>query len=137
METLMTAALFGAGSPEPPLFQVFRGKLSRVLDGDTVEINVDLGWDVFSVQQIRLQGIDCPERNTTEGADARAFTMRWFSDHAYEPALLRPDLWVYIYPEKNTKGAFVRTFVRYVARIVAIDGSDLVEELKKAGHIKK
>ena len=49
------------------------GVLERVIDADTLEVRVDLGFDVWKVERIRLRGIDAPELNTPEGKDARAF----------------------------------------------------------------
>lgn len=41
-------------------------KIVKVLDGDTVQVDIDLGFDiVLSNQTIRLSGIDTPESRTT------------------------------------------------------------------------
>ena len=35
--------------------------LDRVIDGDTIDVNIDLGFDVIlSKQRVRLAGIDTP-----------------------------------------------------------------------------
>lgn len=39
----------------------YRATVLRVIDGDTVEARVDLGFDVFAVQRFRLDGINAPE----------------------------------------------------------------------------
>jgi micrococcal nuclease len=39
----------------------------RIVDGDTVELNVDLGFKVWCRMTVRLAGIDAPERNTEAG----------------------------------------------------------------------
>lgn len=51
-----------------------RAQVLRVIDGDTVELAVDLGFHVWIHYSCRLYGIDCPERNTEEGKAARRFT---------------------------------------------------------------
>jgi micrococcal nuclease len=40
--------------------------LVEVIDGDTVDIEIDLGFDVFIKQRLRLQGIDAPESRTKD-----------------------------------------------------------------------
>ena len=36
----------------------------RVIDGDTIDAMVDLGFDIWIKQRIRLMGIDAPETRT-------------------------------------------------------------------------
>ena len=38
-----------------------RGKVLRVLDGDTLEVELDLGYRVYSRQHIRLRDVNAPE----------------------------------------------------------------------------
>jgi len=40
----------------------FRGKIVRVVDGDTVDLDVDLGFHVHTKIRCRLVGVDTPER---------------------------------------------------------------------------
>lgn len=45
----------------------YRCTILRVIDGDTVDIDIDLGFDiVLSKQRIRLFGIDTPESRTSD-----------------------------------------------------------------------
>lgn len=46
--------------------------ISRVVDGDTVYVTLDLGWHISLHSSLRVAGIDCPEMNTPEGKAARA-----------------------------------------------------------------
>jgi len=39
----------------------YRGTAKRVVDGDTVDVDVDLGFSVHSLQRVRLAGINAPE----------------------------------------------------------------------------
>lgn len=39
----------------------YRGKVIRVVDGDTVVVNVDLGFKICSKIMVRLKQIDTPE----------------------------------------------------------------------------
>lgn len=51
----------------------YRAELLRVVDGDTVHAEVDLGFDTFERFTFRLAGIDAPELSTQEGKDAKVF----------------------------------------------------------------
>ena len=44
----------------------YKIKLDRVIDGDTVDANIDLGFDVSVKKRIRLQGINAPESRTRD-----------------------------------------------------------------------
>ena len=42
-------------------------KLIRVIDGDTVDVDIDLGFDIIlKNQRVRLAGIDTPESRTSD-----------------------------------------------------------------------
>lgn len=44
---------------------VYNAILDRVVDGDTIDVNLDLGFDVIlQKQRVRLAGIDTPESRT-------------------------------------------------------------------------
>lgn len=57
----------------------------KVVDGDTVDIIIDLGFSIFSKQRIRVQGIDTAETRTRDleekglGLKAKEFAKEWFS----------------------------------------------------------
>jgi len=40
--------------------------LERVVDGDTIDVAIDLGFDVSTTQRVRLLGIDTPESRTAD-----------------------------------------------------------------------
>jgi endonuclease YncB( thermonuclease family) len=49
-------------------------RIRRVVDGDTVRVDLDLGWGiVLADEPIRLARINAPETSTQEGRDASAF----------------------------------------------------------------
>ena len=52
---------------------VYSAALEKVIDGDTLILNFDLGFDVWKRHRIRLRGVDVPELGTPEGDAARAF----------------------------------------------------------------
>ena len=64
----------------------YRCKLIKVVDGDTIDIDIDLGFGVWlRSQRIRLYGIDTPESRTRDleekkyGLAAKDFLVKWTS----------------------------------------------------------
>lgn len=47
--------------------------VEKVIDGDTVKVRFDLGFNVWTRQTLRLRGLDCPEVGTKDGDEARSF----------------------------------------------------------------
>lgn len=43
--------------------------LEKVVDGDTIDVNIDLGFDVCTKQRVRLLGIDTPESRTSDAEE--------------------------------------------------------------------
>lgn len=41
-------------------------EIVRVIDGDTVDVMIDLGFNVWSANRLRLIGIDAPETRTRD-----------------------------------------------------------------------
>lgn len=81
----------------------------NVVDGDTVDLMVDLGFKVHHKIRVRLYGVNTPESRTKDlaekelGLKAKEFTKDWLTNHK----------WVYVntIPDKNDK------YGRILARI--------------------
>lgn len=43
----------------------------RVVDGDTIDVAIDLGFDIAFTSRVRLAGIDTPESRTTDKNEKR------------------------------------------------------------------
>jgi len=41
-------------------------KVLKVVDGDTIDVDIDLGFNISYYQRVRLAGIDTPESRTTD-----------------------------------------------------------------------
>jgi len=54
-------------TPLEDQFYAYRGTVMRVIDGDTLELGIDFGFGIYTVQTFRLYGIDAPEKRTAAG----------------------------------------------------------------------
>ena len=48
------------------MFEYYVKKVSKVVDGDTIDVDIDLGFDISFTSRVRLAGIDTPESRTTD-----------------------------------------------------------------------
>jgi micrococcal nuclease len=61
------------------MFEYYVKKVSKVVDGDTIDVDIDLGFDISFSSRVRLAGIDTPESRTTDkmekalGLEAKAY----------------------------------------------------------------
>ena len=39
-------------------------EINRVVDGDTIDVTIDLGFDLFKKERVRIAGVDTPEKRT-------------------------------------------------------------------------
>ena len=39
-------------------------KIKKVVDGDTIDVVIDLGFDLFKKERVRIAGVDTPEKRT-------------------------------------------------------------------------
>jgi micrococcal nuclease len=65
----------------------YQAKVLKVIDGDTLDLLVDLGFNVHHQIRVRLNGVNTPESRTTDkaekqlGLQAKAFTEDWVARH--------------------------------------------------------
>ena len=38
--------------------------IDKVLDGDTIDVTIDLGFDLYKKERVRIAGVDTPEKRT-------------------------------------------------------------------------
>lgn len=104
----------------------YRASVLNVVDGDTVDLLIDLGLFVKIKRRVRIAGVDCPEmfgqKATPEGGKARQFTL----------SLLPPGSTVFIrtYLDEGDK------YGRLLADIVTLSGKNVASELIAAGHAR-
>ncbi|MFH1800207.1 MAG: DUF1016 N-terminal domain-containing protein [Candidatus Omnitrophota bacterium] len=63
--------LLAIGSGSEFLLYTYNAYVYEVLDGDTIEAVVDLGFGFVTTQTLRLRGIDAPEIATADGMEAK------------------------------------------------------------------
>lgn len=68
----------------------------KVVDGDTLDVTIDLGFDIYTKQRVRLLGIDCEESRSSDivekqyGKLAKEKLKYWCTMHTHEnPMVLR------------------------------------------------
>jgi len=88
---------------------VYKARCTRVVDGDTLELDVDLGFNVALTIRGRLLGVDAPElfsgTDRENGKLAKLFL---------ENLVLNKDLLVNTYKDKTTFGRWL-VEVKYVS----------------------
>lgn len=92
--------------------------ISRVVDGDTVYVTLDLGWHISLYSSVRLAGIDTPELPSEAGKAAKARAM----------TLLPVGLVVTVISHKLDK------YGRILGTVILPDGSSFGEILMREGH---
>ena len=96
-------------------------KVTRVIDGDTIDVDLDLGFDIIYKCRVRLYGIDTPESRTSNkdekarGKLASKFLQDAINNGAH--VILRTHL-------KDSKGKFGR-----VLASVIVDGIDVNQQM--------
>jgi micrococcal nuclease len=104
----------------------YTGTVKRVIDGDTVELMIDLGFHTHTLQTVRIAGIDAPEMKTPEGKLAKK----------YLQSLLPLGTLVKTVTEKPNS---TEKYGRYLARIVrayAYPQDEIGPIMIAAGHAK-
>ena len=51
------------------MYEYFVEEVKNVVDGDTIDVVIDLGFDILFASRVRLAGIDTPESRTTDKAE--------------------------------------------------------------------
>jgi len=100
----------------------YRAVVRKVIDGDTLDVLLDLGFQCYAYQTLRLRGVNAPERNTLAGRVAQT----WLREQLPEGTP------VVVTPFKDAT-----TFGRYVADVRMLTEQGVVEvatALLDAGH---
>ena len=111
---------------------VYRGKLERVVDGDTIDALIDVGFDIWVKKRIRYKGIDTWESRTrnleekAKGLEAKARNKELLMEVSSKPGYFR------------LKSYGVGKYGRVLAEIFIMDSNgvqiDINKTLIKEGH---
>jgi len=105
-------------------------KINRVVDGDTVDVDIDLGFGMWMHdERIRIMGIDTPESRTSDKVEkifGKAAKAR-LQELLGETAILKTQI--------SKKGEDMRgKFGRVLGDFVAADGRLVTEIMIEEGH---
>lgn len=110
----------------PAQYWVFRASLDRVVDGDTIDLTLDVGMHARRIERIRLLGVNAPEsrgESREAGLASKAFVVQWFVDAGSDP-------WPLII--QTTKSD---VFGRYLGAVWRVsDGASLNDDLLTSGN---
>lgn len=89
----------------------YKATIRRVVDGDTVDVDIDLGFGVIMAnQRIRLKGIDTPESRTRDLVEKKfgKLAARFLTEQLGETCTLRTT--------KDKKGKFGRILGEFITK---------------------
>jgi micrococcal nuclease len=108
----------------------YRAKINKVVDGDTVDVDIELGFDiVLTGQRVRIMGIDTPESRTSDKVE-KVFGLA-AKNRLKE--LLGPTAVLKTQIEKDGDDAKGK-FGRILGDFVAPDGRMVTEVMIEEGH---
>ena len=105
----------------------YKATVDRVVDGDTIDVVLDLGFDISYRGRVRFQGINAPESRTRDavekqaGLAAKRYVEDWISGHEQR---------VIIQTSLDDRGKFGRI----LGRILNDEGECLNDEMVSLGH---
>jgi micrococcal nuclease len=114
--------------PTEPTY-LYRAKVLKVLNGDTVDMDIDLGFYVqMKAQRVRLLGIDAPEPSGETQAAGEAAT-------AYLKNLIEGKTVIVRTIHDEDSPDRTTSFGRWSGQIY-LEGTDISQEMIRSGHAK-
>lgn len=101
----------------------------RVVDGDTLELDLDLGWHITYRAKLRLAGVNAPEMSTPPGPFARQFVVDQLTASATQPGW-----WIPVTVVSHSLDKYGRVLGSISWADQAGTAHDLAAELLAAGH---
>ena len=89
-------------------------KIDKVVDGDTCDVFIDLGFSVWHKERIRLAGIDTAEKNTPFGKALKEFLIKNLEGKLVKLEVSKPDKYgrylgkVYLNSEESINDQLIR-----------------------------
>lgn len=104
-------------------FGPYRAVVRHHVDGDTVDVLMDRGWNDYPYCTVRVLGVDCPEKNRAATREAGLAALAYVQDILPVGSRVR----LHTEPDPDSFG-------RYLARVELEDGRDLTDLIIAAGH---
>lgn len=110
----------------------YRCKVTRVIDGDTVDVDIDLGFDIIlRDERVRIMGIDTPESRTRDKVEKKF----GLASKARLKELIGGKSGPILKTQINKKGEDMRgKFGRILGDFVTEDGRMVTDILVEEGH---
>ena len=94
-----------------------KAKFIRAIDGDTIQLEVDLGFNILTRQHFRIEGVNCPEIHSNDTKEReRAEQARLFTNGLLSQALV-----ISVQSSKPALGQ--EKYGRWLGQIVFTDAS--------------
>lgn len=106
----------------------YHATVLRVVDGDTIDLDVDLGFHIHVQQRVRLAGINAPEHGTEAGDAATKFLKELLfgmRTTAFQQVTIQ-----------SSKPPRTEKYGRWLADVTTEHGESVSELLLAAGHAK-
>lgn len=105
-------------------FYRYKATVARVIDGDTVDLTVDLGFKIYTAMRIRMYGINTPELHAKDPAPGQAAK-------AFLEGLLPVGAVVTLDSHKDSQ----EKYGRFLGELFVKDGDPSVnDQMVMAGH---
>ena len=75
--------------PKEQRLYTYASEVIKVVDGDTLDLEIDVGFKAKHEHRVRLRGIDCPEIATPNGKKAKAFVEKELDKCVIEKPLFK------------------------------------------------
>jgi micrococcal nuclease len=113
---------------------IWQARALRVIDGDTLDVELDVGFNSRRIERVRLANVNTPETKgatRAAGLDAMSFTLDWISQHRShtDGAIKTFPAWPF-----TVETFKADSFGRYIATISNTAGESLNDALIAAGH---
>ena len=109
---------------DPTDFSYRVSKVTKVVDGDTIDVIIDLGFDIMYKSRVRLFGIDTPESRTRDKVEKKygLLAKEFLKSHLKGKIVI-----------KTHKDSETGKFGRILGEIF-VDGININELMCKKGH---
>ena len=109
---------------DPTDFSYRVNKVTKVVDGDTIDVVIDLGFDIMYKSRFRLFGIDTPESRTRDKVEKKYVLLakQFLKDHLKGKIVIKTH-------KDNETGKFGR-----ILGEIFVDGININELMCKKGH---